>query len=401
MIGEFDMKLTQKLAKEYKKANKHRKGRILTEYCRLTEVGRNTASRRFCKEIKNIYPIVLPTLSTYKKRGPKNKFNSIHREIVKRCWDLAANICAERLHPMLSIYIDQLDIRGMLRFYSKDYIEKTKSISLGTLKRVVSTFPNTSTKKYKGNASIYKQVPIMCNFTKFTDTPGYVEVDFVEHNGGVSSGLFAVTGTYTEIFSGWVVRGAGLGKNESSVLGIDKRVHSRIFHKVLHYHPDNDKSILKVLFERVKKNNKAQSNCSTLSRSRPYRKNDNAHVEQKNDDKVRKLVGYYRYDTPREVELLNKLYERADILDNFFIPSSKLVEKIRTNNGRVIRRVHDKPKTPFQRLIDSNALTKHEKQKLKRIFKSLDMVVLRQDVNGILKVLNDMKLKSSRKKITI
>jgi len=401
MIGAFDMKLTQKLAKEYKKANKHRKGGILTEYCRLTEVNRNTASSRFCKEIKNIYPIVLPTLSTYKKRGPKNKFNSIHREIVKRCWELAANICAERLHPMLSIYIDQLDIRGMLRFYSKHYIEKTKSISLGTLKRVVSTFPNTSTKKYKGNASIYKQVPIMCNFTKFTDTPGYVEVDFVEHNGGVSSGLFAVTGTYTEIFSGWVVRGAGLGKNESSVLGIDKRVHSRIFHKVLHYHPDNDKSILKVLFERVKNNNKAQSNCSTLSRSRPYRKNDNAHVEQKNDDKVRKLVGYYRYDTPREVELLNKLYERADILDNFFIPSSKLVEKVRTNNGRVIRRVHDKPKTPFRRLIDSNALTKHEKQKLKNMFKSLDMVVLRQDVNGILKVLYDMKLKSSRKKITI
>jgi len=122
-------------------------------------------------------------------------------------------------------------------------------------------------------------------------------------------------------------------------------------------HPDNDKSILKVLFYRVKNNNKARKYCSTLSRSRPYRKNDNAHVEQKNDDKVRKLVGYYRYDTTEEVDFLNRLYEKADILDNFFIPSSKLIEKIRDNNARVIRRVHDKPKTPFQRLNECDALT--------------------------------------------
>ncbi len=103
---------------------------------------------------------------------------------------------------MLSIYIDQLEIRWMLRFYLKHDIEKTKSISLGTLNRVVSTFPRTSTKKYKGNASIYKQVPIVSHFGQFSDKPGYIEVDFVEHNGGVSAGLYAVTATYTEIFSG-------------------------------------------------------------------------------------------------------------------------------------------------------------------------------------------------------
>ncbi len=401
MIGAFDMKLTQKPAKEYGKAEKHTKGEILTEYCRLTEVRRNTASKRFCNEIRNIYPRALPTHSTYKKRGPRNKFNSIHKEIVRRCWELASNICSERLHPMLSIYIDQLDMRGMLRLYSRDDIDITKSISLGTLKRVISTFPRTSTKKYKGNASIYKQVPIVANFTKFTDKPGYMEVDFVEHNGGVSSGLFAVTGTYTDIFSGWVVRAAGLGRNENSVSRIDKRAHSRIFHKVFHYHPDNDKSILKVLFYRVKNDNKAREYCSTLSRSRPYRKNDNAHVEQKNDDKVRKLVGYYRYDTPREVDLLNRLYEKADILDNFFIPSAKLIEKIRDNNARVIRRVHDKPKTPFQRLIESYELTKYEKRKLNNRLKTLDMVVMREEVNKILQMLHEIKLKSSRKKIMI
>jgi len=124
-------------------------------------------------------------------------------------------------------------------------------------------------------------------------------------------------------------------------------------------------------------------------------------VEQKNDDKVRKLVGYYRYDTPKEVELLNKLYEKADMLDNFFIPSAKLIQKIRDNNGRVIRRVHDKPKTPFQRLIEYEQLPKYDKQKLKNILKSLDMVELRQEVNKILQTLYDIKLMSSRKRIMV
>jgi len=101
------------------------------------------------------------------------------------------------------------------------------------------------------------------------------------------------------------------------------------------------------------------------------------------------------------VDLLNRLYEKADLLDNFFIPSSKLIEKIRDTNGRVIRRVHDKPKTPYQRLIECEELSEQEKQKLKKIFKSLDMIELRQENNKILQILSDIKLQSSRKRIMI
>ncbi len=396
MIGVFDMRLTQKLAKEYKKANKHTKGRILTEYCRLTEVGRNTASKRFCKVIKNIYPRALPTIISYRGQGAKNKYNSIHKEIVKRCWELAGNICAERLHPMLSIYIDQLDIRGMLRFYSRDDIDITKSISLGTLKRVISSFPKANTKKHKGNALVYKQVPIVAHFGQFSDKPGYIEVDFVEHSGGVSSGLYAVTATYTDIFSGWTVRACGLGKNQYSVKSIDKLAHTRIFHPTVHYHPDNDRSILKVLFEKMR-NSGENKHSFVLSRSRPYKKNDNAHVKQKNDDKVRKLIGYFRYDTKQQADLLNQLYESADLLDNFFIASAKLEKKIRDSNGRVIQRVHDKPKTPYQRLIESNQLSKKNKQKLTKIYNSIDMVELREKINKILQKLYETQIIRSRK----
>ncbi len=119
---------------------------------------------------------------------------------------MTGNICAERLHSMLAIYIEQPQKQGLLKDYSTDDIANTKNISVATLKRVIATFPRTSSKKHKGNALIYKQVPIVANFGQFSDEPGFVEIDYVEHNGGTSSGLFVITGTYTDIFCGWVAR---------------------------------------------------------------------------------------------------------------------------------------------------------------------------------------------------
>ena len=287
----------------------------------------------------------------------------------------------------------------MLGTYSEGDISTAKSMSLGTLKRVISCFPKTSTKKHRGNAMIYKQVPVVANFGKFTEEPGFVEIDYVEHNGGTSSGLFAITGTYTDIFCGWTSRAAGLGKNLESVSGIDRVVHSRIFHPVVHYHPDNDKTILRILFNKLMRDNdnKQGEPPFALSRSRPYKKNDNAHVEQKNDDKVRKLVGYWRYDTEEVLKLLNLLYEKADMVDNFFIPSAKLMEKIRDDKGRVIRRVHDKPKTPYKRLIECKRISDKVKQKLSSIYNSVDMIELRHEVNKILHKLYEIQLMRSRK----
>ena len=118
---------------------------------------------------------------------------------------------------------------------------------------------------------------------------------------------------------------------------------------------------------------------------------------KKNDDKVRKLVGYFRYDTKQQVDLLNQLYESADLLDNFFIASAKLEKKIRDSNGRVIQRVHDKPKTPYQRLIDCDQLSKKNKQKLTRIYNSIDMVELREKINKILQKLYETQIIRSRK----
>ena len=127
-----------------------------------------------------------------------------------------------------------------------------------------------------------------------------------------------------------------------------------------------------------------------LSRSRPYEKNDNAHVEQKNDDKVRKLVGYRRYDTEKEINLLNQLYEKADYYDNFFIATAKLKKKIRNSKWRVIKRVYYKPETPYQRLMASKDVPETVKRDLEGIYIKLNMVKLREEMDDILSKLYEI-----------
>ena len=386
MLKEFEMELLKRFSDEYRKASKKRKGEILNQYCQLAGCQRKTAIKRFRRYV--LYSFIKRKRIHSNRRGPKRKYNIFHRTLIKQIWELTGYICAERIHPMIGKYIEQLEDAGGLILYPAEVIKKVNKIPLGTLKKIMRSFPHMHSNKHKGNFEIYKQVPIVANFGKYAmEKPGYVEVDYVEHNGGNSSGTFAITGVYTDIFSQWVVRASGLGKNLGSVEDIDKRVHQKIFHPIVHYHPDNDKSILKLLFERIK-NNKKKS--FVLSRSRPYKKNDNAHVEQKNGDKVRKLVGYFRYDSKEEVELLNQLYNLADLLDNFFIPSLKLKEKIKNSLGKVIRKTYDKPKTPYQRLMESKHIPEETKKKLKTIYHHLNMVKLSKEMNQILGKLFDV-----------
>ena len=375
-MTHFDMELTQRLGAEYKKASKKDRGDIITRYCRLTTVSRNLASKRFRRVLRDIHPRVLNTNRVPgKKRGRKPTFISFHKGIIKQAWELSGEICAERLHPVLGVYIDQLTAGGKLKYYGKCYIAETRTISERTLKRIISDFPKTGGgSKRKGNAAIYKQIPIQAYFGKHADVPGYVEIDYVEHNGGNAAGLFACTGTYIDVCSGWIARSAALGKSMAAVEYIHNQNEKRIHHTIHEYHPDNAKPILKLLFEKTQGEKPMHY---AISRSRPYHKEDNGHVEQKNGDKVRKLVGYHRYDSQEQVALLNRLYEVEDLISNFFLPSQKLIEKIKDGKGRVVRKKYDTAQTAYQRLMKSNKIPEIVKEQMQNIHATLNLVALR------------------------
>ncbi len=383
-MTHFEMELTQKQSWQYKRATKKEKGQIIAQYCKLTQASRNLVSKRFRKVTRNPYPRILKKPESVARKGRKPRYHSIHKAIVRKAWELSGEICGERLHPVLDEYISQLKETGELRYYGQRYIEETKEISERTLKRAIDEFPKVSKKHHQGNDSIYKAIPIDAHFGSNADKPGFVEVDYVEHNGGSSQGEFACTGTYADVNLGWLVRAAALGKSKIAVGQIHDNVEARIFHKIIEYHPDNAKPILKLLLERKLNPHKRHY---TISRSRPYHKEDNGHVEQKNGDKVRKLVGYHRYDQKEQIGLLNQIYEVEDQISNYFVPSQKLVEKIVDDKGRVLGRKHDQAKTAYQRLMESSEIDEKVKERVSRIRQGLNLVELRKQSDDLQKQL--------------
>lgn len=376
---EFEMELLRRMAKDYIKATKKDKTKIISQYSAMTGIKRATAQKRFKRYISGSSP-----KGSTSFRGRPKRYTKAHEEIVQCAWEHLGCICAERLHPCLSETIEELVKDGLLRGYSLKTLSEAKEASLSTLKRMIQRFPKplTSRNTHKGNTMIYRQVPVDANFgSNAHKGPGYVEVDFVEHNGGNSSGRFAITGVYTDLSTQWTVRGCGWGKNLESIRQIDEIVHKRIPFKVIHYHPDNDKSILRVLFERVRQTG------AHLSRSRPYKKNDNAHVEQKGGDRVRRLVGYFRYETEEEVGLLNAIYEVADLLENFFVPTIKLKQKIVDERGQVVKRVYERAKTPYQRVLESSEVPEEVKDRLRATKEGLSLVKLKRRLDELVGML--------------
>lgn len=378
-MESFIMNLTTKFARKYTGTPKTEKTQILNQFCGLSDLKRNTAVKRLLRKSKDIKPRVLK-VKRYKRRGPKRRYTTTHFNLIYKCWNLANQICAERIHPMLSEYIGYLKPQDT----KKETIQQVKEMSLGSLKKIIRTFPKTSPKRnHKGNSHLYKYIKVKANFGQYAHTPGNVEVDFVEHSGSDCGGMFASTACYVDIFSGWVARTASLGKNLQSVRFMHKSNLKRIYHKIIEFHPDNAPSILSILLEKALGNNNPSGEYE-LSRSRPYQKNDNAHVEQKNGDKVRQLVGYFRYNTLDQVELLNKIYELADCYDNFFIPSSKLVEKAFDAKGKVIKRIHDIPKTPYKRLMSCQGICQETKGTLREKHDSLNMIELKNEIDRLM-----------------
>ncbi len=386
-MNSFEMELIKKYKDEYITATKKEKSEILNECIKLTKLKRNTLVQKIkrargenFRKFKN----------KGKTKGRKKIYVQQDKNLIKKVWKLAGMICAENLHPTFEEIIRSLETHGHLENYSEETIKKCKSISLATLKRIINSFPTKNRKSFKKGSPIFKKIPTDANFKRFTKQPGNVEVDYVEHNGGNSAGRFVITGVYCCIFSQWTVRSAGWGKNYNAIENIYKNNMKKFHHKIYRFHPDNCKATLTFLDNTLAK--KYNLKFDVLSRSRPYKKNDNAHVEQKNHDKVRKLVGYWRYDTQQAVNTLNYLYFLEDIISNFFIPTMKLKEKVYDERGKLVKKIYYKPSTPYKRLRISKQVDEETKEKLKHIKEGLDLIELRKKSDELLNKL--IKLRS-------
>jgi hypothetical protein len=216
--------------------------------------------------------------------------------------------------------------------------------------------------------------------------PGFAEIDLVSHSGNSGEGEFAYTLNLTDIQSGWTESRALLGKGQEGVRQALEEIQGGLPFDLLGLDSDNGSEFINWHLQGWCKQRKIQ-----LTRGRPYQKDDNAHIEQKNWTHVRKLLGWERYDSPKAVEAMNNLYrQELRLWLNLYLPSVKLVKKVRV--GSKVRRVYDAPQTPLERVMASAAAHPDQIAALKKLRASLDPFqlgkVIGRKIEGIYEMAN-------------
>lgn len=356
----------------YKLAPRAEKTRILNEFCAACGYHRKHALRLLRTFRRYTKP-------KHKKKGKAPLYNDkAILKPLKHIW-LAANLpCSKRLKAILPLWLPHMsEIGGDVRL-------ALMSISPATIDRVLS--PVRAGYKGRGRSTtkpgtlLRNQIPIKTNQWD-EKRPGFIEADTVAHCGISMAGMFAFSVDCVDIATGWTEQRAVWGKGETGVLEQMKDIEQALPFPLLGFDCDNGSEFLNHhLFRHFTERKKPIQ----FTRSRAYHKDDNAHVEQKNWTHVRQWIGYDRLDKPEAVPLLNELYRTEwRLFHNFFCPSVKLISKERIASKTVKR--YDKPKTPYQRIMESEHVDETVKQRLTEQFKTLNPFVLRRAMERKLK----------------
>lgn len=314
-------------------------------------------------------------------RGPKVNYGGTFHDALLVCWRTENYICAERLQPFLPRLVAKLEACGELQVTDITRLLLC-SASISTVARHLSkaqkrsTVPLGTTKP----GSLFKsQVAVRRGRWEETN-PGWVESDTVAHGGDSGSGQFIFTYDFIDIATGWVELEACLGKGEQATVTSLGLVRKRFPFQLLGIDSDNGKEYINDQLKRY-----CERQNLTFTRSRPYQKNDNAHVEQKNWEAVRKMVGYNRLDTAEQQEILCELYHGPlRLYLNYFQPTRKRkVKEIDTISGKK-RKFYFEAKTPYERVIEHPGTTQDTKDLLTSEYNNLNPVKLLTKVRSLI-----------------
>lgn len=309
------------------------------------------------------------------KRGSKPTYGAAEIEIIIAIWKLSEQPCGIRLNATLPNWLKSYQKHyGKIPKITRDKITK---YSARTLDRITQPFRASGEggrlgrKTGRTSHRLKTLIPIQCG-PQEVDRPGWMEADTVSHGGGSSSGNFLSSLTLTDLHTGWTELAALWGNSGSEVRVGLELIEKRMPFELLGFDCDNGSEFLNTVLEGYLLTRKSPVKWT---RSRPYKKNDQAHVEQKNYTHVRQLLGYGRYDDLELKALVDDLYENAWLpLRNYFTPVMKLVEK--TREGSKVTKKYDTPQTPCDRLLSCAKVTQKKKRELRKIRRSLDPIDL-------------------------
>lgn len=364
------------LKKKYWKAKKKRKGQLLDDFCDFTGY-----HRKYALDLLNNR---LP----FKWKHPRRRDKYYDQPVIDALlvlWRASDEICAERFQPYIPVILDKLIECGEITI-SDEVKMKLLEISLGTVKKIVTNTKRRSTIRIKGTTrpgSLLKnQIAIRYGEWKDTD-PGWCETDTVAHCGDSVAGDFIYSLDVIDLYSGWSEQGAIWGKGEMATKNEMDRIRKRLPFRLLGLNPDNGSEFINwQLFRYCQKNN------ISLTRTRAYHKNDNPHIEQKNWTAIRQLIGYSRLNKKIQLRLLNDLYANEwRLYLNFFQPMMKLKKKTKNLVTGKAKKEYYPAKTPYHRLLEHPKTTKEQKDMLVSIYRVLNPITLKQQINKKLELI--------------
>jgi len=367
-------------AARYQKASKSEKRIILDEFVSSTSYHRTYASYLLSHHGKRVLVAPRTTIIGDVRRRVPTKRKPVYgadvAEALKRVWMIMDMICGKRLKIALAEVVPRLEQWGEMSV-SDEVREKLLRMSASTidrlLKRERKMMELKSRSGTKPGTLLKHQVPIR-TFSDWDEAkPGFMEVDLVSHGGGDERGDFCQTLSATDVCSAWTETEGVRNKAQVHVFEGLTNIRARLPFDLLGLDSDNGSEFI---------NNHLVAYCEqeqiTFTRSRPYRKNDNCYVEQKNYTVVRKTVGYMRHDTDKELEVLNRLYYYLRLYTNYFLPTMKLSQKTRTGS-KVVKR-YEQPKTPYHRLLESPSVDRRVKQRLRAEYATLNPAQLKREI---------------------
>jgi hypothetical protein len=337
----------------YVKAGRVERGALLTEMAAVTGLHRKSLLRLLHG----------PTLDRAPKRPRlrRRRYGAVVADVVRVVWESLDYVCAERLTPVLVPTAQHLALWEEL-VLTPEVEAGLRTISRATVQRLLQRFQQYTSKlprrKPQPPSGLLRHVP-MERLSWAIARPGSFEADLVHHCGLVTTGEYVHTLQLVDIATGWSERVAVLGRSQEAMVEGFRRVQVRLPFPITHLHPDNgseffNNHLIRYFGEEV--------TGLRLSRSRPYRKNDNRFVEQKNATLVRAYVGYERLDSREQCAALNGLYDQLWVYYNLFQPVLHLVGK-ETVDGK-LRRKWDLAQTPYQRLLASGTLPPEQEARL-------------------------------------
>jgi len=379
--------VTKELKDRYQRASKKEKTMMLNEFIQLTRYNRCYACQVLNMKKEKVLGYVNISGKRIKyvadnrkiKRKKKNIYGQEVFVALKEIWKICDYICSKRLAPYLCEIIPILERWREIKLDAK-VRKKLFKISAATIDRLL-----TDTRKrfrIKGRSTtrpgslLKKSIPIRTFADWDEKVPGFFEIDLVSHDGGAARGDFNQSLNFTDIATGWDEMIAVKNKAQVWVFTGIKRIEERLPFPIFGIDSDNGSEFINAHLIRYCEEHKI-----SFTRSRPYRKNDSCFVEQKNWSIIRRAVGYGRYDTDKELNILNKLYSYLRLYVNFFQPVRKLIKKERIGS-KVIKR-YDEAKTPYRRVLESPHIKEEIKVKLRNQYAMLNPAELKRKINKL------------------